>query len=430
MGASLSSSQSAANSQQGFILALSLLMMLFVSAVVVSSINFTGVQARVAQSAMMEPTIRSAAEQGFFTLREVGSAATGANLSSACQSYFAAILPSDAYSYMDENGVQVWWRLDEARSAGDSDCAALLDGQPLSLVVTAWQGTEDGSNIIALQRLGLNVMFENVPPDGSDGDLINTFGNDAARTLGEFRVSAGSAHVYGAAGFGVGVGSHWNSLSRNTDFSPSDLGSDPLKAAQNLTASGIASIAASVLPSGNHTINAATLPTRTVFDREMKVMHLSSLDTGNVTISGGDVVLYVAGDVDIGNITIMPGSSLTLIADGRLNFKGSSVTDSGSMSDSGWPSFVGISFHENSAATSNGNNNNAAIKLQAGSNMRGLLYAPSGEFDLRGNAHHTGQAFAKQIVMSGNSSFTHTQDYAPVGQFRPRTDIDLDYDYY
>lgn len=127
--------------QQGFILALALLMMLFVGLVVITSSERTGHEVRISQSDAPAATLQAAAEAGLYTVRErvknIISAegyvsAVGDSLREKACNYFIGLtdtqakladfldldgggVSSNPWPFMSEdNGVPVFWWVDDA----------------------------------------------------------------------------------------------------------------------------------------------------------------------------------------------------------------------------------------------------------------------------------------------------------------------------
>jgi hypothetical protein len=161
--------------QGGFILALALLMMLFVGVIVVSSIDRTGAEQRVATSVMHKPSLESAAEAGIYTARSrVGGPASGCTtgtMTQQCSCNWSKLNDDDELkdlldlggygvdsakmTYTGGNGQpDIGWWVDTAHSGTSEACVA---SRNLSFVVSAQQGAD--SNVMSIHQMRTTVNF-------------------------------------------------------------------------------------------------------------------------------------------------------------------------------------------------------------------------------------------------------------------------------
>ncbi|SFX32666.1 hypothetical protein [Marinospirillum alkaliphilum] len=169
--------------QGGFILALALLMMLFVGVIVVSSIDRTGAEQRVATSTMHKPSLESAAEAGIYRARTRVSGnpdcQTG-GMQGQCEcnwnklndeedlkdlldlAGYGVVSAKMLYS-SSNNQPEIRWWVDSQHPSSMSYCAT---NNRLSFVVSALQGLD--TNVMSVFQMRTNVSFVPDPDSGFD----------------------------------------------------------------------------------------------------------------------------------------------------------------------------------------------------------------------------------------------------------------------
>ena len=161
-----------------------------------------------------------------------------------------------------------------------------------------------------------------------------------------------------------------------------------------------------------------------IVDGDVFVVEAINLGSnGNLHIEGGDVVIYVKGDINIGgnsSITIAEDSSLTFITDGRFSVGGSGriVPDSGhssyTVNTEGKPYFSMYSGFSESACLSN-NCNNAGVNLTGNTSLPGVIYAPLANINTTGSGALFGSAIGLTVNVSGAGGVHYDEALKDVG---------------
>lgn len=132
-------------------------------------------------------------------------------------------------------------------------------------------------------------------------------------------------------------------------------------------------------------------------NRQQAVYSLQSLTIGgNFNISGGNVTLFVAGDVTLsGNsrLTIADGSSLTLVVRGKFSVGASArvITPIAGVGADGVPVFSVYSDYSG----------DDGIQLSGASDLYAAIYAPLTDVKVRGSGQLFGSVLAKTVAATG-----------------------------
>lgn len=132
-------------------------------------------------------------------------------------------------------------------------------------------------------------------------------------------------------------------------------------------------------------------------NRQQAVYSLESLNIGgNFNVSGGNVTLFVAGDVVLsGNsrLTIAEGSSLTLVVQGKFSVGASAkvITPVSGVGADGVPVFSVYSDYSGADG----------IELSGASDLYAAIYAPLTDVKVRGSGQLFGSVLAKTVAATG-----------------------------
>lgn len=156
----------------------------------------------------------------------------------------------------------------------------------------------------------------------------------------------------------------------------------------------------------------------TVLGEPAKMLKVNSLNltaSGQLTISGGDVVLFVDGDFSIGGntkIQVDPGSSLTVVVTGRFDLAGSVVVNNNHPVDANGklPFSLYSSYEQTTAAgTLDG------IRIRGNTDLAGVVYAPLSHVSVSGSGDLFGQVRGKTVEVSGAGGVHYDVALADVG---------------
>lgn len=482
--------------QDGFILAFTLILMLFASLVIVSGIDRTGVETRIAQSQLKQASIEAAAEKGAFTLRKEAKLAGSTesedkyseipnpDIVKAFEEFLSEFASSHegAQEFMPDQ--QVWWRYYGQDSL--QDCSKLDDEKSSARVIfQGWHGSEDRSNIISTLKLSVLLSFESDNPlkDAFEDYAVNTWGSVNLTGSGSIEGSvkadtttlSGGASIFASEGLPVissGQISKPDSMTLNyadpeTEYE--QIEPDPLELQgiidelqvspgdiRNLTAE-LDNTKIGDYGAGQVTISPLGLINDQrggvkEFDRVKEVsmlgnegLSLFAIDElvlgggghGNPTlrVAGGDVVIYVAGDVHFAGATslkVEEGASLTLIVEGQttvtggFNFMNDSATHNNGLKK---PIF---SLYSNYDPSLPSNSDTSGVVLAGGAHIHGLVYATQSDIKISGGSYVRGQIMAANVDASGGTS-VHYEDVttnAASGSFKPGQNIEFEYDHF
>ena len=123
-----------------------------------------------------------------------------------------------------------------------------------------------------------------------------------------------------------------------------------------------------------------------------------NLSSGILEVKGGDVELYITGNIDMGNsceIIVRSGSSLTLYVDGNINADNSNGfnNQAGNIKD----------FQLFATGTEQ------VFNIKAKSSIFGTIYAPDVDINLYPNAEMRGAIVGKNITFKSGSSFYYDE---------------------
>lgn len=454
-----------ASHQQGFILALALLMMLFIGIIVISSSNRTGTETRITQSRAHAATLEAAADAGVYTLRGIAqSTGEHGSASEACTAFMsAADLPgtANASNHLDddETGVQIWWRWLPGSSDTASVCIDLNAGASARMVVEAWQGDQNKTHVVASLKSAINIIFDVLGCRPNDPDCVTpphgdktaaevleeTFGEDAARANGNITVT-GNATIQGS------VASDSTSIQGGkSDITGGaftyDGDNDPLKIQRMIDymqlddlsqndASGMDRFAATESGITNQLGNAVVKDDETkkitFLSQEYTAMRLSELSVGGTNTVAGNVLMYVDGDVNLSNSTtfrMLDGASLVLITTGSINIGNFFKTEPATpVSANGIPTFALMT------------TTTSKVSMGRLDHMYGMIYAPNAEVDIgAAGSRFTGQIFADDVTLRANGSliafkqaFNADQLDSPStpGKYVAGAETDIEFDIY
>lgn len=142
-----------------------------------------------------------------------------------------------------------------------------------------------------------------------------------------------------------------------------------------------------------------------VFDEAATVLKVDDFDlgqNGSLVVEGGDVVLVVDGDMNIGgntSITIEPGSSLTVLLTGQFHLQGSvNVNDRNPIDSDGRLPFALFSSYEQ---TTPAGGSNDGVRLRGNTDLTGVIYAPNAHVSMGGSGDLFGQVRGKTVEAFG-----------------------------
>lgn len=137
--------------------------------------------------------------------------------------------------------------------------------------------------------------------------------------------------------------------------------------------------------------------------------YLDELDINGaeLTISGGDVAVYIKGDFNLtsnGNsqLTIEDGSSLTVFVEGKTEFKKPANIARKQITDSNIPPFSVYSSYESSSAASSCNSNDVGVSFKASSDVYVAVYAPLTNVVIDGAGSLSGSVRGKTVQVCGS----------------------------
>jgi|AntRauTorcE11897_2_1112592.scaffolds.fasta_scaffold01020_5 cytoskeletal protein CcmA (bactofilin family) len=148
--------------------------------------------------------------------------------------------------------------------------------------------------------------------------------------------------------------------------------------------------------------------------------------TPSLRVFGGDVYLYVDGDVELSggaSMQIEDDSSLTLIVNGEFKLTGGfEFTEESAANDKGEPRFSVLSVSDSKKA----------VKITGGTKLYGLVYSIS-ELDLGGSGTIVGQAFGNNITVTGGTGIEFVSLLGGNGsggggsEVKPKVDVEYNY---
>lgn len=128
---------------------------------------------------------------------------------------------------------------------------------------------------------------------------------------------------------------------------------------------------------------------------------------GSITVSGGNVVLFVDGDLILGaggneGLIIEPGSTLTVIVTGKTNFMSSLQTASLPLVTNDRPTFALYSTREDvNPGSSGANPGNSGVVVDGSTKALANIYAPGSNVSIVGSGGVKGTVRGKNIDVRG-----------------------------
>lgn len=189
--------------------------------------------------------------------------------------------------------------------------------------------------------------------------------------------------------------------------------------------------------------NLSRHPEQEFMGQEMTVFLLDELNIASnakVHVQGGDVLLYIDGDVDFsgnGNLTIDSDSSLTVITTGRFRMGGSFSMDQRDietdqtrkevLNDNKYPLF---SVYTNYTQT--GNNDHGA-RVEGSTDFYGVIYSANADVRVTGSGDIYGSVYGQDIKVEGNASISYMtsgiEGHPSSGEGLPDASLNTDFDY-
>lgn len=127
----------------------------------------------------------------------------------------------------------------------------------------------------------------------------------------------------------------------------------------------------------------------------------SSKDAGILEVDGGDVVLYVTGNIDLGNsceIIVKDGSSLTIYIDGDI------VTGNGASIGTENPTKDAMTLQLYGTGTGGQN-----LDIKAKNEWTGVIYAPNAHVDLYANGDAYGAIVAESFEFKNGGNYYYDE---------------------
>ncbi len=118
--------------------------------------------------------------------------------------------------------------------------------------------------------------------------------------------------------------------------------------------------------------------------------------------------MIVSGDVDLSNVVINAGSTLTIYVDGNLGHNQGSNTINNANSESESLLIYGTQ----SEADVTGGAVRQEISISGGAGMTAAIYAPNANVTISGAANFNGAAVANQITLNGGVMFHYDEGLA------------------
>lgn len=203
------------NTQQGYILVVALIAMLFVGAVFVASSNRSGTEERLATSQVHAASLESAIYAGMYRVESNSNNADGDSATSVCEAIKSEL--SDAllgiektFQTATDNNPAVYWKLVKLGSCKDYTGDDPKVEKEFQFNLIAWQGDESKpiSRIAGNGKVLIKNNNNNPEPNGvRDGlnKVLNKpgFGNNAAVTSGTLSLTGGAEVKGNVAASGI-----------------------------------------------------------------------------------------------------------------------------------------------------------------------------------------------------------------------------------
>jgi hypothetical protein len=137
---------------------------------------------------------------------------------------------------------------------------------------------------------------------------------------------------------------------------------------------------------------------------------------GSLTVSGGNVVLFVEGDLTLGaggdqGLIIEPGSTLTIIVEGETNFKSSVQTASLPLVTNDRPTFALYSTHtDTNPGNSGANPGQSGVVVDGSAKVLANVYAPGSNVSIVGSGGVNGTVRGRKVSVAGAGTITSSDD--------------------
>ncbi|MCK0716151.1 hypothetical protein ACFO0U_04175 [Chromohalobacter sarecensis] len=139
------------------------------------------------------------------------------------------------------------------------------------------------------------------------------------------------------------------------------------------------------------------------------VLDSFSLTSGNIDVEGGDMTIYVKGDVDISNgttLSIAEGSSLKIVTEGSFTLKSNLKVESDSPTDDeGNPILSLYSTYDDGGA----NAWNAGVNISADSAFKGTIFAPKSTVNVAAGGGLYGAVKGRRVEVSGGAGIHYDE---------------------
>lgn len=489
------------NTQQGYILVVALIAMLFIGAVFVASSNRSGTEERVATSQLHAASLESAIYAGMYrveiTTRKSKNAG-GDSAASVCEAIKSEL--SDAllgiektFQTATDNNPAVYWKLVKLGGCKDYTGDDPKVEKEFQFNLIAWQGDESkpisriaGNGKIFIKNTSAGPNGEENCPEGNCAGiysgLTEILKDNAAKSSGTITATGGAKIVGNTTGNEIKVDGGAEVVGGNLTYQNLDVPSwyqwkeddfwynlagknklaeaikvDPLGLKKAINESFFTDESGKKIPLtgltktrvkdefnrlaggkkveiGQWPFQRATLkPTRLeVYNDDHRAktnqnvtlpfyqpvsflgedIALMALDEFKIksggkdpslTISGGRVILFIDGDVEMdggASMQIDSDSSLTLIVTGKFTLTGGfKFLNKNAVNDYGEPLFTLLSSNTNLTS---------AVQITGGTKLYGVVYSLS-DLNLGGSGTIVGQAFGANINASGGTAI----DYQP-----------------
>jgi len=493
--------------QQGYILVVALLAMLFIGVVFIGSISRSGTEERIAISQLHTASLESALYAGLYKVDKVSKAAyeeadksdvfvlctlvknAVTNELKGINNEFLKISNQEESS----NKLAIFWKLKGAEGC-DKDTN-------IDFELIAWQG-EEADPVSLIKGLGTVEIEVVIDSTGIVQALKTALGTSAAKTSGTISASGGAKIIGDTTGNKIKVNGGAEILQGNLTYQNLDVPSwyqgkeeedfwyntaekkelnsaivaDPLglkkavtdsfyidKDGKEIALTDLAttkiSSAFSDLEQGNkkemgqypfqraritpekfevynadwriedyQEVNVPVYNSVYFFGEEVDLRALEDFKIksgGNdpsLTVSGGKVVLFIDGDVELdggASLQIDADSSLTLIVTGEFKLAGGfDFLNESAVNESGEPLFTLLSSNTDLKS---------AVKISGGTKLYGVVYSLS-DLNLGGSGTIVGQAFGANINANGGTAIEFKSSLSGSGT-GSETSIGLDSDF-
>nr|CDQ37517.1 putative acyltransferase [Virgibacillus halodenitrificans] len=149
-----------------------------------------------------------------------------------------------------------------------------------------------------------------------------------------------------------------------------------------------------------------------VFPEPTNVLVLDSFSLGgsaNFVVDGGDMTLYVKGNIDIGGgatFNVAEGSSLKIVTEGRFNLpSGLDIASDSVTNDEGNPILSLYSTYDDGGASGW----NAGVNITGSSTFKGTIFAPYSTVNVAGSGELFGAVKGRRVDISGSGDIHYDE---------------------